>query len=59
MRMKVEVVGVSGVKRGDNRRTSTSIGKSLTLASEEGYTSRGAVTINGSKLFMDGEVPSK
>jgi hypothetical protein len=39
-------------KRGGNDRTSTSSGGSLTLASVDGNTSRGAVTIDGSSGSM-------
>ncbi len=45
-------------KKEDNGRTSTSSGRSLTPSSEDGNTSRGAVTINGCMLIEDGEVPS-
>ncbi len=45
-------------KRGVNRRTSTSSGRTLTLASGDGNTSRGAVTIDGGKPFKGGNVPS-
>ncbi len=45
-------------KRRDNGMTLTHSNRSLTLASGDGNTSRGAVTINVGKLFEDGEVPS-
>ncbi len=50
--------GGSGVgvrdERGDNGRTSTSSGRSLTLALGDGNTSRGAVTIDGGMPFKEG-----
>jgi hypothetical protein len=45
-------------KRADNMRTSTRNSRSLILASGDGNTSKGAVTIDGSEVFEDGEVPS-
>ncbi len=45
-------------KRGDNVRTLTSRCGSLTVALGDGNTSGGAVTIDGGKLFEDGEVTS-